>query len=159
MNVFNTISKWFWAGCILVTIFNGAIFCFRARKRIEKDPNLEEGYKKIIKGFVTWGNLPWVVMAIGCTYGGVPSVWHYFNPEEGNPYVLSFFASVILIWILGSYWILFRGGARTIVDHPGILNYDIKSTTVVKLIWVAGIFGGIIAFFMMFTQEIPIPKI
>lgn len=159
MDVFNIISKWFWAMCILVTLLNGAIFWFRAKKRIKQRPELEEGYKKIIKGFVTWGNLPWIVMGIGCIFGDVPSVWHYFNPKDGNPYVLSFFASVILIWILGSYWILFREGARVLVDHPGMFNFDLKSPTLIKLIWVAAIFGGIFAFVMMFTQEIPIPKL
>ncbi len=85
-------------------------------------------------------------------------MWHYFNPKEGNPYVLAFFASVFLIWILGGYWILFRGGARELVNHPGILSYDIKSPAIIKLIWIVSVLGGIIAVVMMYTQNIPIPQ-
>ncbi len=158
MEAFNTIGKWFWVICIIVTFLNGAIFKFRAKKRIKQTPDLEEGYNKIIKGFVTWGNLPWIVMGIGCTFGGIPSMWHYFHPQDGNPYVLSFFGSLFLIWILGSYWILFRGGAEELVNHPGIFNYDMKSPAIVKLIWIACIFGGIVAVIMMYTQNIPIPN-
>ena len=158
MEAFSSLSKWFWFLCIIVTFLNGAIFRFRAKKRIKQNPDLEEGYKKIIRGFVTWGSLPWIVMGIGCTVGGVPSVWHYFNPKEGNPYVLAFFASVFLIWILGGYWILFRGGARELVNHPGILSYDIKSPAIIKLIWIVSVLGGIIAVVMMYTQNIPIPQ-
>jgi hypothetical protein len=87
MEVFRYISKWFWALCILVTFINGAIYRFRAQKHIKLNPDLEEGYQKIIKGFLTWGNIPWLVMGIGCTFGGIQSVWEYFNPKDGNPYM------------------------------------------------------------------------
>ena len=159
MESFNIISKWFWALCILVMFINGAIFKFRAQKHIKLNPDLEKGYAKIIKGFVMWGNIPWVVMGIGCTVGGVPSVWHYFNPKEGNPYVFAFFASVFLIWFLGSYWILFKGGALELVNHPGMFNYDIKNPTIIKLIWIACLIGGIAGVLMMYTQNIPLPPI
>lgn len=159
MEVFGLISKWFWALCILVTFINGAIFNFRAKKHIKLNPKLEEGYKKIIKGFVIWGNIPWVVMGIGCTIGKVPTVWHYFNPKEGNPYILAFFASVFIVWILASYWMFFRDGAVELVNYPGIFNHDFKNPTMVKLVWLACLLGGIFGVFMMYTQNIPLPKI
>ena len=159
MEPFNIISKWFWALCILVMFINGAVFRIRAQKHIKVNPDLEEGYTKIIKGFVMWGSIPWIVMGIGCTVGGVPTVWHYFNPKEGNPYVLAFFVSVFLIWILGSYWIFFKGGALELVSHRGIFNYDIKNPTVLKLIWIVCVLGGMVGVLMMFTQNIPLPKI
>jgi len=134
MEFFQIVSRWFWVLGIIVMFLNAAVFSFRAKKQIAQSPELEDGYRKIIRGFVIWGNIPWVVMGIGCTVGGVPSVWHYFNPEAGNPYVLAFFASAVLVWIIGSYWILFRGGAQAIVDHPGILNLDIKNPLVIKLL-------------------------
>ncbi len=153
------IGKWFWAACIIVTFLNGAVFHFRAKKRIQENPDLEKGYQKIIKGFVTWGNLPWIVMGIGCTVGGIPSVFSYFHPQDGNPYVLAFFASVFLVWILGSYWILFRGGAQELVTHPGMFNYEITSPTIIKLVWIACLVGGIVAAVLMFTQNIPVPNV
>ena len=118
MDMFAALGKWFWLVCILVTFLNGAIFWIRAKKRIQQSPKLANGYRTIIKGFVTWGILPWVVMGVGFTIGGVPSVWHYFNPRDGNGYIPALFASVVLVWISGSYWIFFRGGAKALVDHP-----------------------------------------
>jgi len=86
-------------------------------------------------------------------------VLHYSNQNEGNPYVLAFSASVILILIPGRYWIPFRGGARALVGHPGMFKADITSPAPVKLIWKVCLLGGITAFFMMFTKKNPIPKI
>jgi hypothetical protein len=158
MELFSMISKWFWVLCILVMLINAAVFRFRANKHIKKNPSLETGYKKIIKGFVMWGSIPWIVMGIGCTVGGIPSVWNYFNPSEGDPYGLAFFGSVFLIWISGSYWIFFKGGALELVNHPGIFNYDIKSPTILKLIWIACLLGGIAGVLMMYKQNIPLPQ-
>jgi hypothetical protein len=159
MEFFHIVSKWFWLVCIGVTFLNGAVFKFRARKQIKQNPSLEEGYNRIIKGFLTWGNIPWIVMGIGCTFGGVPTVWHYFNPKAGNPYVLAFFASAVLVWIMGSYWIFFRGGAQELVDHPGLLNYDIRSAVWVKLIWMAMLLGGVVGLYMMVTQDFSVPPL
>jgi len=158
MEPFSIISKWFWALCILVTFLNAAIFRFRGNKHIKKNPALEAGYKRIIKGFVIYGNIPWIVMGIGCTVGGVPSVWHYFNPRGGNPHVLAFFGAAFLVWILGSYWIFFRGGALELVNHPGLFNYDIKNPIIIKLLWIAILLGGIVGVYMMVTQDIPLPQ-
>jgi len=157
MNPFFVISKWFWAICITVTFANAAIFRARAKKHIQQNPEMEEGYQKIIKGFVTWGNIPWIVMGIGCVMGGVPSVFHFFRPRDGNPYVLAFFASVFLIWIMGTYWLLFQGGAKMLVKHPGLLNVDCKSPTMLKIFWFLCLAGGVFAVIMMFTQDIPVP--
>jgi len=158
MEFFAIILKQFWIACILVTFVNGIIFHFRSRKRVKENPELTDGYRKIIKGFVLWGNIPWVVMGIGCTIGGIPSVFHFFNPKDVNPYVLAFFGSVVFIWAMGTYWLFLRGGAQMLVQHPGLLNYDIKSPTVVKLIWIACILGGIAGVLVMYTQNIPLPK-
>lgn len=157
MALFHIISKWFWLLCIVVTFLNVAILRFRAQKQIKQTPGLEDGYRKIIRGFVLWGTIPWVVMGIGCTVGGIPSVWHYFNPAAGNPYVLAFFAAVVLVWIKGSYWILFQGGAQTIVDHPGLVNFDFSSPILVKLLWITTIAAGVAGIFFMVTQD-PLPS-
>ena len=155
---FSAISKWFWAAGIAVTCANAAIFRVRARKRIQEAPELEDGYRKIIKGFVIWGNIPWLVMGIGCTVGGVPTLFHYFRPRDGNPFVLAFFASVFLVWFLGTFWLFFRNGAEMLVRHPGLFNHDFRSPTMVKLLWCLCLAGGVLAVVMMFTHDMPIPE-
>jgi hypothetical protein len=157
MERFNIITRWFWAICIVVTFLNAGIYRFKARRRIKEHPELAESYNALIWGFALWGNIPWIVMGIGMVFGGVPTVFHFFRPQDGNPFVLAFFISVITLWILGTYWLFFRGGAQLIVDHPGIFNVNTKRTWVVKLYWILCLAGGIMGIVMMLTQNFQVP--
>jgi len=142
---------------IAATLANALIFRSRGSKQAQGRPELEAGYRSIAIGYATWGNLPWVVMGIGCVFGGVPSVFHYFRPRDGNPFVLAFFASVFLVWILGSNWIVFKGGAEALVKHPGLLNYELKSPRMVILLWFFSLAAGIVAAIVMFSTDLPLP--
>jgi len=51
MNPFGVLYKWFWVIFIMFTFGNAAIFRARAKKHIRQNSELEEGYRKIIKGF------------------------------------------------------------------------------------------------------------
>jgi hypothetical protein len=157
MFLFILLTKWFWAVCIAVTFGNAAIFRARARQHIAANPELKEGYRTLITGFVTWGNLPWLVMGVGCVFGGVPSVFSFFRPRDGNPFVLSFLASGVLVWVLGTYWIVFRGGAAMLVKHPGLLNINLRSSRAVMIYWFLCLAGGLAAIIIMFSREIPLP--
>ena len=112
----------FWIVAIVVTCANAAYYKHRSKYYIEANPDLAEGYSKLIKGYLFWFNIPWVVMVIGCTIGGIPSVFQYFNPQDGDPYVLAWFGSVFLIWMLGTYWLLFMNGAEALAKHPGLVQ-------------------------------------
>jgi len=156
MDPFVIMTKWFWAVCILVMFLNAGIFKFRAKRHIQENPDLADGYRTIIRGWLIYGNIPWIVMGLGSLVGGVPSIDHFFRPRDGNPFVLAFFASVFQLWILSTYWIFFRRGAEMLVDHPGIFNVDFKSPIMVKLFWLLCLAGGIAGVTMMFIQDIPI---
>jgi len=157
-DIFSGMSKWFWAVAIAVSFVNAAIFWVRARKKIAENTELAPGYHKLIKGFVLWGNIPWIVMGVGSTLGGVPTVFHFFRPREGNPFVLAFFVAVVLLFVLGTYWLLFRDGAQMLVHHPGLFSYDFRTTREVKLFWFACLVGGLFGLAMMFTMDMPLPK-
>jgi hypothetical protein len=133
------------------------MFRAKARQHIAENPELLDGYQAIIKGFVSWGNLPWVVMGVGCVFGGVHSVFDFFRPRDGNSFVLAFFASVFLIWVLGTYWLAFRGGAEMLVKHPGLLNVNLKSTRAVMIYWFLCLAGGVVGVVLMFLRVMPIP--
>lgn len=163
--MFEIITSNFWIVLIVVTCANAVYFRIRSQANIDTDSSLAEGYSKLFKGYLIWMNIPWVVMGVGCTVGGVPSVWHYFNPQDGNPYVLAWHGSVFLLWILGTYWLFLKGGAETLVKHPGAVQFtsplggkDISSPVMIKLLWCVCLLGGIIGVAMMWTQDIAIPK-
>jgi len=165
MNPFVLISEYFWMIAIIVTFINWTMFRKRAKKHIDENPELKEGYEALFRGYIVWMNIPWVVMGIGCTVGGVSSVWHYFRPRDGNPYVLAWFASVFLLWVSSTFWLLFRGGAEKLVRHPGAMEFrygfkskDITNPTLIKSLWLLALIGGVIAAVAMWSMDIPIPN-
>ena len=142
MNLFELISKYFWAAAITLTCVNILIYRSRSKKYIRQDPQLTETYKKLFRRFLLWMNIPWLVMGLGCTVGDVPSLWQYFRPKDGNPYVLAWFGSVIILWILGTYWLFLKNGAKIISEHPGalIVYFRFKKTETmdpnqIKMFW------------------------
>lgn len=155
--MFEIISRHFWAVAILVTSINVAILKARSARHIRANPELAEGYAILLRGYLIWMNIPWIVMGVGCTVGGVPTVWHYFRPRDGNPYVLAWFASVFIVWIAVTCWIIFRGGAELLVKHPGALNMNTTSPTMVKLFWLLSLAAGIVAVVVMCTRDIQLP--
>lgn len=165
MEPFELFSKHVWFIAIIGTFINWLMFWNRAQKHIKEKPQLAKGYATLLRGYLFWMNIPWVVMGVGCTVGGIPSVWHYFRPQDGNPYVLAWFASLFFIWILGTFWLFFQGGAEKLVLHPGVveLRYgfkrkDITNPTLIKIFWIFGSAGGVIAVLIMWTSDVSIPN-
>lgn len=165
MEPFSLISKYFWLIAIMATGINWVGFRKRAQKYIAEKPELKEGYEALFRGYLLWMNIPWLVMGLGCTVGGVPSVWHYFRPRDGNPYVSAWFASVFFLWVFGSYWLFFRGGAETLSRHPGAIEFrygfkskDITSPVLIKAFWLLALTGGIVGVALMWSSDIPTPN-
>jgi hypothetical protein len=151
----------FWVMFIVVTIANGLIWKSKSKKYIAEKPERKYGYDKLIKGWIIYGNIPWAIMGIGMLTGMTKSMDEFFNPSQKNPIVIVFFLSIIFLWIFGSYWIYFKGGAEKLVDHPGMITHTEKGNEKfeimkVKLVWGLGILGGIFGIYMMCNQDIPI---
>jgi hypothetical protein len=159
MNPLMILAKWFWVVFILLTVVNAVLLRFRAQRHIRENPDLADGYTTLIRGFVFWGNIPWVVMGIGTVFGGVPSLFQFLRPRDGNPFVLAFFGSIFFLWIMGTFWLLFRGGAEMLVKHPGVFNVDFKSPLMLKLLWVLCLAGGIMGVIAAFTMDVPVPPL
>ncbi len=149
---------------IAVTIANSLILKFRSKKYITQNPSLKEGYDTYFKGFLIYGNIPWIIMAIGNLSGMTNNTFEYFNPKEMNPIVLVFHASIIVLWFLSIYWIYFNDGAKFIERHPGLIQKKGFSSTSnvtakqVKLFFPLMLLGGGAGMVMMWIMNIPIPK-
>ncbi len=157
------IFKHCWILFIVVTTINGFIFRKQVQDNIASNPELKPGYDKLIRGWFIFANIPWVVMGLGIVLGYTNSAWDYFRPALMNPMVLAFHGSVIIIWLLGTYWIFFNNGAEFLVSHPGFVRYryfgrtgDVSSTMSIKLLWLVGIAGGIMGMVMMWSGW-PVP--
>ncbi|MBW1985419.1 MAG: hypothetical protein JRI53_11925, partial [Deltaproteobacteria bacterium] len=93
----------------------------------------------------------------GVTFGDIDSIYYYFRPQDGNPYVQAFFVSVFLIWLLGTYWLLFRDGAEMLIKHPGFFRTRLESPWMIKVYWILCLVGGIVGVVMMYRQDVQIP--
>jgi hypothetical protein len=148
--------RYFWMAGIAVNLVNALVLKSRSRSFIEQRPELAAGYAKLFYGVIFWGSLPWIVMGAGMVSGGVPSLISYFHPRDGNPFVIAFFGIVILLWLLGFYWLFVRRGAEFIVEHPGLFQGDPKSPAMIRAIYCLGVTGGVIAVLVIcFTDFVP----
>ena len=109
---------------------------------------MEEGYRSLIRGWLLYGNLPWVVMGVGIVYGDVPSDFHYFDPRNG-PFVVAWYVTVVVLWVLTAYWVFLRGGAEALIRHPGLLNLPVQEPWAVKAAVVLMLLGGVAGLTMM----------
>lgn len=163
MPVFEIFSRYFWAVAIVVTAINAAIMKRRSKRHIQEDPELAKGYDQLILGFFFLTNIPWVVMGFGCTVGGVPSVFHYFRPRDGDPFVIAWWISVFVLWLLTFYWVFLAKGAEKLAKYRMFsfssfgTSGDVTNPTVVKLLILAMLAGGLFAAAMMFMTETPLP--
>lgn len=165
MKFFSLMAKYFWLIAIAVTCINWFSFKKRVQKHIAENQQLAEGYEALLKGYLVWMNIPWIVMGFGCTIGGVPSVLHYFRPRDGNPFVLAWFGSVFFLWIAGTFWLFFKNGAETLAKHPGAIEFrtgfkgkHISNPTMIKALWLLCLVCGIIGFVILWTKNIPPPN-
>ena len=151
------IFKHAWLLFIGVMCVNGAVWWTRAQREIAADPTLEPGYRMLIRGWLVYGNLPWLVMGAGVLIGEVPSPLHYFNPRNGI-FVALFYVSVVAVWVALAYWIFLRQGAEMLVRHPGLLQLPVQQPWAVKALVVLSLAGGIIGLGMMVFGDMPVPR-
>ena len=148
------IFKHVWILFIVVQSLNGLFWWNKAQEEIKTDTTLLPGYKKLIRGWLIYGNIPWVIMGAGILSGSVNSVFQYFNLRNGM-FVILFYISIIVLWIAGSYWVFFKNGAAELVKLPGLLRPRIKDPNIIKTYFVLATLGGVIALAVMIFGNIP----
>jgi len=128
----------------------------RLRERLATDAAFAQSDRSIRRKVSLWMSVPWVVMGFGQLIGGVPSVWHFFDPRHGGPWVLAFFFSIFAVWITSAYWIFAGDGASVIVDHQLVAAHGIRgpielTPTRVKLLFALSLAGGVVGIGLMFS--------
>ena len=150
------IDKIFWVIAIGITCVNALILRSRARKEIDRNPELADGYAQLFKGYLVFPNIPWLVMGLGIIVGGTRGVFDYFDPRSGNPYVIAFHLTGFVLWALAIFWIYVAGGAEFLVRYPGVMNYDIKSPLILKLLFAVMLLGGMAAEVAIWSGRLPV---
>ena len=155
MGPLDFISKYFWLMALVATGASLAMVKLRSTNRIRQNPELAEGYSTLFRRYLIDTTIPVLVMAIGFTVGKIPTIWYYFRPRDGNPYVLAWFASIFFFAIVEGYWLFFKGGAEMLTRHPGAFNMNFASPLVLKLFWLLGLSGAILATIFMLVMNFP----
>ncbi len=87
--------------------------------------------------------------------GKVPSLFHYFRPKDGNPFVIAWFVSIFVLWRLGFIWLFVHNGAEQLIKYPGLFNREISSTATLKVFYIIALLGGIAGFVFMLIMDVP----
>jgi len=158
------IFKHTWIMFIAVTIANGLVLKFHSKKYIAQNPELKVGYEKYFKGWMFYGNMPWIIMMIGNLSGITNNTFEYFNPKAMNPMVLIFHFSIVVLCILSVRWIYFKNGAEFLEAHPGLFQKSSFSGNAnvtakqIKIFFPIMLLGGIAGMGMMWIIDFPIPQ-
>jgi hypothetical protein len=114
--IFTLISRYFWLIALAFSAFN----YLRARGDFLRSEAVEQAtsgeHALYLKRFAFGGALPWVVMGVGQLTGTAPTVWHYFRPQDGNPFVLAWLAVCFAVTCIYAWWVLAAGGAQKVRD-------------------------------------------
>jgi hypothetical protein len=102
-------------------------------------------------------------MGVGQLTGSTPTVWHYFRPQDGNPFVLAFFAAAFAYSCVFAGWVFLAGGAQKTVEfnlmaafgrHGGKPPSEIK----VQVFAALGLLVLPIWVYMLMWMNYPLPK-
>jgi len=148
------LSDHYWIIFIAVTVANGLYWKSNSKKYIAEKPERKEGYRKLLNGWLIYGNIPWIIMGIGMLTGMTKNSVEFKLPSQ-NAIVIIYFLYMLFILIFGSYWLYFKGGAEMLVDHPGMLfnterGKEKAMVKKVKQFWGLGILGAIFSIYLMY---------
>jgi len=131
-----------WILFIAVVWANAGIWRWEGRKAIKQDEALREGYKRLCLGFGLWGSIPFLAMGLALEIGLVHSMFDLMTGHVsiGGLLVWLYIAFVDTMWI---YWTFFKGGAKQVADHPGLINYEIAAKAI-PIFAVLAQFGGLL---------------
>jgi hypothetical protein len=133
-----------WLLFLGVVLLNVPILWHRSRPQIAAHPELEAGYRRLIRGLAFWMSLPWLVMGLGYMVGGVQTLRDFLRPAAGGPYVWALWAVVYAELVLLGYWAVWGGGAKALVRHPGVINIRTRSVRRMRRLLVGTAVFGII---------------
>jgi hypothetical protein len=146
-----------WLLFILVTCLQAAVWWWRAEEAIARNPQLEEGYRRLVIGGLVWGNALWVLMGVGIIAGWVSSTMGYFNPRN-SPWVVVWYLALVALWIATIVWLFFQRGAEQLVEHPGLFTSADTSPWMIKAGFLICLAGGVMGLWWMITGKARSPS-
>ena len=165
MNFFQLVGRYFWLVCIVITLVN-------YRKALGQAPAVgvgpdgrgpDAGLRALyLRRAALFGVLPWIVMGAGILAGGVRDVWAYFRPQDADPWVLAWFATLLALALANAAWVFLADGARK------VRQYDLFAMgrrpggkpmpeLLIKALAALGPFWILVWMFVVSTMNVPLP--
>jgi hypothetical protein len=163
MNVFKFVSQYFWLICIGVSVINYLLM--NRFDDSDEDRHIDRDLRRKYLGwFWGLGALPWLVAGYGQVTGGLPSVWAIFRPQDKNPYVWAFYASILFVYLAIVYWVLFRDGARIAAELRMVKFNAPGKSGALNAFWIKVIAVAVLPFFALWLwvaslMDVPLPII
>jgi len=137
-----------WLMFVVVTFLNAAIWWFRGRAEIAKNPDLKWGYRRLIPRFLIFWNIPLLILGASLE---LPAPFR-------APFLIAFAISIVVLQIASAYWVFFCGGAEQLAAHPGFLKQmgdprDPWTIKMVTLVTFLGILVMVISFFAFVIER------
>ncbi len=158
---FRLVSEYFW----VIALAFSAINYWKARRDALRTVGPEKASEAItyLRNFALAGALPWVIMGVGQLSGETPTVWHYFRPQDGSPFVLAWLAAVFAISCLFAWWVLLKSGAKKVVEFnlmAALGQHGAKSPSenMIKFFAVLGVLMFPLWVFTAVSMNTPLPK-
>ncbi len=157
------ISTYFWLGVLAVLGLNYRLAhkAVLARSQLGVETNVAiEKYLRLY-----WGGMaiPWLIVGVGTLAGATPSIWYYFRPQDGNPFVLAWLASVFVASVSYALWVFHAGGAR-IASQASLLTAQGRSRgvgqseTMVKIVALGTVLICPVWIYIAVRMNAPLPK-
>ncbi|MBL8100693.1 MAG: hypothetical protein JNK81_16040 [Anaerolineales bacterium] len=152
-NIFEfVILRHFGLICLILTIFFTGVQKLYSLIRVRKYPELKDGYRTIILGYLIFMGILWLIIAIGEIVYGFSGILFLLSFNVNS--LLSWFVYLVifceLIFLL--VWVWFKDGGEYLYKYQ-LLFYNFSSPLVAKLFVTILSLGGTIIFaFLVITN-------
>ncbi len=142
-------DKNLWLFLVVMTSINGVVWYFRSKKYIKANPELKQGYNRLIRGFFIYCNLPWLLIAIFRHAGLIQNSFDLAKPHNYQTGVIIWHIVVSFLVIAGTYWIFSLKGAEILCSHPGLFentfnNKNNITVEIIKKFWLVVVLSAFI---------------
>lgn len=149
------VLRHFWLVAIAITFVNGVLAWRRAQPDIASHPEKADGYRRLVRGWMFWGNVGWIVMGAGILFGGVRDIAEYlYRPRV--PWAIAWYAINIGVSLLGLFWIFRMGGAEQLAAHPVFLRHGGSDPRVIRFTAALSLTAGILALVLLWSGVFPL---
>jgi hypothetical protein len=161
---FGLITEYFWLIALGIGAFNYRMARGPVVSSESSGPLGEAGEREIyLKRFALVGNLPWLVMGLGKILGYTATIWYYFRPQDGNPFVIAWLAVVLIVTCTYAWWVLFAGGAQKVRDLNlmtvlGQRRSRTRSLFSIKLFAALGPLFFMVWLYLVVSMNVSLPK-